>query len=47
MQTATSLQPILGWLSTLAWQELAIEPVGLRGVYDEVFGRDQLERSAS
>ena len=47
LQTASSLQPLLGWLSTLSWQELEIEPVGLRGVYEEVFGQASTPGPAS
>lgn len=29
-----SLQPILGWLGTITWQDIRIEPVSLREIYD-------------
>ena len=35
IETPGELSPLLGWLSTLPLDEVRIEPVGLRGVYDE------------
>jgi ABC-2 type transport system ATP-binding protein len=34
IETGDSLPPLLGWLSTLALEEVRIEPVGLAAVYD-------------
>jgi ABC-2 type transport system ATP-binding protein len=34
IETPAALTPILGWLATLPVEELSIEPVGLRAVYD-------------
>ena len=34
IETFGELSPLLGWLSTLALEEVTIEPVGLRAVYD-------------
>jgi ABC-2 type transport system ATP-binding protein len=34
IETPDELSPLLGWLSTLAPDEVRIEPVGLRAVYD-------------
>ena len=34
LEAAESLAPLLGWLSTLALEEVLIEPVGLSAVYD-------------
>jgi ABC-2 type transport system ATP-binding protein len=45
IETPGELSPLLGWLSTLALQEVRIEPVGLRAVYDR-YHADGL-RSAS
>ncbi len=36
IETPGELSPLLGWLSTLPLNEVRIEPVGLRAVYDEV-----------
>jgi ABC-2 type transport system ATP-binding protein len=36
---AEELSPLLGWLSALPVEEVRIEPIGLRGVYDR-FHRD-------
>lgn len=35
IQTPGELQPLLGWLATLPMNEVRIEPVGLRAVYDK------------
>ena len=34
LETADSLRPLLGWLSTLPLGEVRVDPVGLDGVYD-------------
>jgi ABC-2 type transport system ATP-binding protein len=34
IETAGELAPLLGWLSTLPLEEIRIEPLGLRAVYD-------------
>ena len=34
IRTPGELSPLLGWLSTLPLEEVRIEPVGLRAVYD-------------
>ncbi len=35
IETPGELSPLLGWLSTLPLDEVRIEPVGLRAIYDE------------
>jgi len=39
IESADSLAPLLGWLSTLPLEEVQIEPVGLGGVYERFHGR--------
>jgi ABC-2 type transport system ATP-binding protein len=34
IDTRDDLSPLLGWLSTLPLEEIRIEPIGLRAVYD-------------
>ena len=36
IETPGELSSLLGWLSTLPLDEVRIEPVGLRGIYDEI-----------
>ena len=35
IETPDELSPILGWLSGLPVDEVTIEPIGLRAVYDQ------------
>jgi len=35
IETPGELAPLLGWLATLPLEEVRIEPVGLRSVYDQ------------
>ena len=35
METPSELSSLFGWLSTLALEDVRIEPVGLRAVYDQ------------
>jgi ABC-2 type transport system ATP-binding protein len=34
IETPGELSPLLGWLATLPLEEVKIEPVGLRAIYD-------------
>lgn len=36
IETPGELSSLLGWLSTLSLEEVRIEPVGLRAVYDRI-----------
>ena len=38
IETGEQLAPLLGWLSTLPVEEINIEPVGLRAIYDRFHG---------
>lgn len=40
IETPGELSPLLGWLATLPLTEVLIEPVGLRGVYDQFHADD-------
>ena len=41
LDTLGELRPLLGWLATLPVDEMRIEPVGLRGVYDHFHPSEQ------
>jgi hypothetical protein len=36
MLAPASLQSVLGWLGTIPWRSIRIEPVGLRDLYDRI-----------
>lgn len=40
METPGALSPLLGWLSTLPLEQVQIEPLGLRAVYDRFHGSE-------
>ena len=44
IDTPAELAPILGWLATLQLEEVSIEPIGLRRVYDQCH---QIERAGT
>ena len=41
IESADSITPLLGWLSTLPLDEVQIEPVGLDAVYERFHGRNK------
>lgn len=45
VETPGSLAPLLSWLATLPLDDLRIEPLGLRAVYDRFHGNGVVERT--
>jgi ABC-2 type transport system ATP-binding protein len=45
VETPGSLAPLLSWLATLPLDDLRIEPLGLRAVYDRFHGNGAVERT--
>ena len=41
LETPGELAPLLGWLATLPLEEIQIEPIGLRAVYDRCHGESE------